>query len=175
MSNQRFSNSYLVTSPAPDWLQPVKYKINALDMTPKASPAYADALDAAALALETEARRLRSRAESARQLEAAARQRNRRLDLAREIARAAIQSGASLPAASFAIMRAKTGLPDETAIMLATQAARALDRTQRQRRNETIMRLKLEGYSNARIAERLRMHPKSVARIVGQMRRAQRP
>ncbi|PKQ00697.1 MAG: hypothetical protein CVT74_02695 [Alphaproteobacteria bacterium HGW-Alphaproteobacteria-13] len=69
-------------------------------------------------------------------------------------------------------MSASAALPPETAIHVTQQEARALDRQQRQRRNETIMRLKSQGLTNAKIAARLQMHEKSVARIVGQMRRA---
>ena len=72
-------------------------------------------------------------------------------------------SGAPLQAASHAVMHAQTGLPIDTAIWLAAQEARPLDRTQRQRRNEAIMRMKAQGLSNAQIGERINMHAKSVA------------
>lgn len=171
MQNQELIKCCPVTWTPSPLLQPVKYKKITVDMLYRPGPDLANALDAAADALEREARRLRRRADAARQADAAARDLTRRLNSARDIARRALISGAPLHAASHAVMHAQTGLPIDTAIWLAAQEARALDRTQRQRRNEAIIRMKSRGLSNAQIGQRLNLHAKSVARIVSQMRR----
>ncbi|MEQ8610103.1 MAG: hypothetical protein RLO08_00250 [Parvibaculaceae bacterium] len=169
--NQELSNTPPVTVTFDPRLQPVKYEKIRLEPAVLPNSAFANSLDEAAAALEREARRLRRSAEAARERDRNERELRARLDAARAIARKALASGQPFGIASHAVMSASAALPPETAIYVTQQEARALDRQQRQRRNETIMRLKSQGLTNAKIAARLQMHEKSVARIVGQMRR----
>ncbi len=88
MQNQELRNYLPVTwAPSPR-LQPVKYKKIKVEMPPRTHSAFADSLDAAADALEREARRLRRSADEARTRDKNERELRQRLDSARDIARA---------------------------------------------------------------------------------------
>lgn len=167
---QTLGNYWLVTWEKTPSLPPVKCKKNTLDMSAPLSPHTPDALDAAAEQLEVEARRLRRKARQARDRLEQARAHARKSRLGRDIARAMLIDGKPFGTVSHAVAAA-TGARIDTAIHWTEKEARTIDKDARARRNEAIMRMKAQGDTNARIAQKLAMHEKSVARIVGQMRR----
>ncbi|PKQ07303.1 MAG: hypothetical protein CVT72_03740 [Alphaproteobacteria bacterium HGW-Alphaproteobacteria-11] len=130
----------------------------------------AKSLDAAADALEAEARRLRRNAAELRDHI----DRQRRLTELRHRARAAAvaasRSGRDFGTAAHEIAR-QTGAPIEAVIQIMEVEFRKTARERLALRNEAIMRLKRQGLTNAEIGDRIGLHEKSVARIGGRMRR----
>jgi DNA-binding NarL/FixJ family response regulator len=81
-----------------------------------------------------------------------------------------LTSGLSMDMAVKATAQA-TGLEPEAIRLFMRKAKKNADRLAKEKRNRRILRLAKDGLSDREIGERLKLHQKSVARIISQERR----